>query len=363
MTADRERSHEAVLLASAKGGDRHAFQQLTESHRRELQVHCYRMLGSFHDAEDLVQETLLRAWRGLHGFDGRASTRYWLYRIATNACLNALATRASAGRVLPETQSPPTDQMPDREPASDLDWLEPYPDSALESIADRAAGPDAQYEMREAVQLAFIAAIQLLPPRQRAALLLNDVVGWSAAESARLLDSSVAAVNSALQRARATLEERLPERQPGIAIGASDAQRVLLERYVRAWESTDVDGFTALLKEDAVMSMPPWRQWYCGRPAIAAFFVRTARFGGHAPFRLVPTAANRQPAFAFYSRWQSPEWRFHSIQLLTLHRDTIAAMTSFVMPALASVFDLPAVLLDAGETPRFVPGGRSGAQP
>jgi len=343
MTLDGERSQEAALLESAKGGDRRAFQQLTEPRRRELLVHCYRMLWSFHDAEDLVQETLLRAWRGLGGFDGRASTRYWLYRIATNACLNALAARANAGRVLPETESPATEEMPDREPASEIAWLEPYPDSALEGIADAAPGPDARYEMREAVQLAFIAAIQLLPPRQRAALLLADVLGWSAAESARLLDSSVAAVNSALQRARATLEERVAGR-PRIAVSASDEQRALLERYVRAWESTDVDGFTALLKEDAVMSMPPWRQWYRGRAAVAAFFAHTGRPGGHAPFRIVPTAANCQPAFAFYSRWQSPEWRFHSVQLLTLHEDSIAGMTSFVMPQLTSVFDLPAVL-------------------
>jgi RNA polymerase sigma-70 factor, ECF subfamily len=361
MTPDRERPHEATLLASAKGGDRHAFQQLTEPHRRELHVHCYRMLGSFHDAEDLVQETLLRAWRGLQGFDGRASTRYWLYRIATNACLNALATRASAGRVLPETQGPASEQMPDREPASDIDWLEPYPDSALERIADNAPGPDARYERREAVQLAFIAAIQLLPPRQRAALLLNDVLGWSAAESARLLDSSVAAVNSALQRARVTLEQRPPDRPPRRAAPESEAQRALLERYIRAWENTDVAGLTALLKEDAVMSMPPWKQWYRGRTAIAAFFGRTRRPGGHAPFRLVPTAANRQPAFAFYSRWQSPEWRFHSIQLLTLHEHSIAAMTSFVMPALASVFDLPVVLPDAVDDSRFVPGELGGS--
>jgi RNA polymerase sigma-70 factor, ECF subfamily len=360
MTADRKRAHEATLLASAKGGDRHAFQQLTEPHRRELQVHCYRMLGSFHDAEDLVQETLLRAWRGLQGFDGRASTRYWLYRIATNACLNVLAARASAERVLPETHGPATDQMPDREPASDICWLEPYPDSALEHVADDAPGPDARYEMREAVQLAFIAAIQLLPPRQRAALLLSDVLGWSAVESARLLDSSVAAVNSALQRARMTLEERLAG-SPRIAVPASDAQRALLDRYVHAWEHTDVDALTAVLKEDAVMSMPPWKQWYRGRTAIAAFFGHTGRPGGHAPFRLVSTAANRQPAFAFYSRWQSPEWRFHSIQLLTLRGDSIAAMTSFVMPALASAFDLPEVLLGGRDDSRIMPGERGGS--
>jgi RNA polymerase sigma-70 factor (ECF subfamily) len=244
--------------------------------------------------------------------------------------------------------------MPDREPASDIDWLGPYPDSALERIADHAPGPAARYETREAVQLAFIAAIQLLPPRQRAALLLNDVLGWTPVESARLLDSSVAAVNSALQRARMTLDARLPGPPPVVA-AASDAQRALLDRYVRAWEDTDLDGFTALLREDAVMSMPPWKQWYRGRAAIAAFFGFTGRPGGHAPFRLVPTAANRQPAFAFYSRWQSAEWRFHSIQVLTLDERAIVAMTSFVMPALAPVFDLPVVLPTAGEA-RFAPG-------
>jgi RNA polymerase sigma-70 factor, ECF subfamily len=356
MTSDPDGWTEAALLASAKSGDRHAFQQLTERHRRELHVHCYRMLGSFHDAEDFVQETFLRAWRGLRGFDGRASMRYWLYRIATNACLNALATRASTGRVLPESQSPPTTQMPDREPASDIAWLEPYPDSALEGVADQAPGPDVRYEMRETVHLAFIAAIQLLPPRQRAAL-LTDVLGWSAAESARLLGSSVAAVNSAVQRARATLDARLPGGPMRVAAAADDQQRALLERYVHAWESTDVDIFAALLKEDAVMSMPPWRQWYQGRHAIATFFARTGRPGGHAPFRLVATAANRQPAFGFYSRCQSPEWRFHSIQVLMLEGDTIARLTSFVTQVLASVFDLPAVLPDAADGTSLVQGG------
>jgi RNA polymerase sigma-70 factor, ECF subfamily len=337
--------HEAGLLQAAKGGDHDALEQLTEPHRRELHAHCYRMVGSFHDAEDLVQETLLRAWRGLDGFDGRASVRHWLYRIATNTCLNFLAARASSRRVLPEMLSPPTDQMPDREPASDIAWLEPYPDAALDRIPDRAPGPDERYDMRESMQLAFIAAIQLLPPRQRAALLLHDVVGWSAAESGRLLDSSSAAINSALQRARATLDEQLPSGPPRVAAIATDEERALLERYVRAWESTDVDGFTALLTEDASLSMPPWAQWYLGRQAIATFFARTGRSGGHAPFRLVPTAANRQPAFAFYSRWQGGrEWQFHSIQLLVIRDEAIARMTSFVTATLASIFGLPSVL-------------------
>jgi RNA polymerase sigma-70 factor (ECF subfamily) len=343
-TPARQVSNEATLLGMAKSGDRESFQQLTERYRRELQVHCYRMLGSFHDAEDLVQETFLRAWRGLEGFDGRASIRYWLYRIATNACLNALAARASAHRVLPDMQHPPTEQLPDREPASDVAWLEPYPDSALDGIADGAPGPDARYEMREAVQLAFIAVIQLLPPRQRASLLLSDVLGWPAADTARLLDSSVASVNSALQRARATLNARLPSGHPRASARATDQQRVLLERYVRVWESSDVDGFAALLRKDAALSMPPWPQWYLGRDAIRTFFAWTTRLGGHAPFRLVPTAANRQPAFAFYSRWQGTQWRFHSVQVLMLEDDAVARMTSFVVPALYSAFGLPAVL-------------------
>ena len=336
-----EVSNEVALVAAAQGGDRDAFQHLIEPHHLQLRAHCYRMLGSFHDAEDMVQETFLRAWRGLFGFDGRAPIHHWLYRIATNACLSALAGRARSRRVLPEMQNPPAEHMPEREPSYEVLWLEPYPDLALEGIPDRAPGPDARYELQESVHLAFIAAIQLLPPRQRAVLLLCDVLGWSAAESAQLLDSSVPAVNSALQRARATLEEQLPAGPPRVITVPSDEERALLDRYVRAWENTDIDGFTALLKDDAVISMPPWGQWYRGRPAIARFFAHAVRPGGHAPFRLLPVAANRQPAFAFYSRWQTSNWRFHSIQLVEVHDNTIGRMTSFVMPTLASVFSLP----------------------
>jgi RNA polymerase sigma-70 factor, ECF subfamily len=335
----------ATLLAFAKRGDRDAFQRLAEPHRRELQLHCYRMVGSVHDAEDLVQETFLRAWRGIAGFEGRSSFRAWLYRIATNACLNALARRAR--RDLPEMQGPPSDQPPDRMlesgPATEIQWLQPYPDAALEGIADPAPGPDVWYEMREAVHLAFIAAIQHLPPRQRAVLLLRDVLGWSAAETARLLDTSVMSVNSALQRAHATLEKRLPAGRPSAPTAPNDRQRALLDRYVRAWESADVDGFVALLREDATVSMPPWREWYRGREALRMFFAWAWRRRG--PFLLVPTAASRQPAFAFYSRnEQESDWRAHSINVLSAHDNAIATLTFFLNPRLFIPFGLPLVL-------------------
>jgi RNA polymerase sigma-70 factor, ECF subfamily len=324
--------------------DRDTLQGAMERHRRELQVHCYRMLGSFHDAEDLVQETFLRAWRGIDGFEARASIRGWLYRIATNACLNVLASRARASRVLPDMQGPAFDRMPDPAPASDVPWLEPCPDVAIEGAAAMPPGPDARYELREAVRLSFIAAIQSLPPRQRAVLLLHDVVGWSAAEVADLLDGSVASVNSLIQRARATLDARLPEGRTSVTSSPTDRQRALLDRYLRSWESVDVASFVDLLQEEAVLSMPPWPHWYRGRAAIGTVFSWTARLGGHGPFRLVPTGANGQPAFAFYSRFQGTEWRAHSIQVLTLDGDAVAEMTSFITPSLFGAFGLPATL-------------------
>jgi RNA polymerase sigma-70 factor, ECF subfamily len=342
-----------TLLDPARRGDRDAFEHLAEPYRRELQLHCYRMLGSLRDAEDLVQETFLRAWRGLDRFEGRASFRHWLYRIATNACLNALAGRASAHRILPETQGPPSDQMPQGGPATEIAWLEPHPDAALEDLADAKPGPEARYEVHEAVQLAFVATIQHLPPRQRAVLLLRDVLGWSATETARLLDASVASVNSALQRAHATLKKQFPAGRPSAPPAPDDRQRALLKRYVRAWESADLDSFVALLREDAVLSMPPWRQWYHGRAAIRAFFAWAWRLWAcDGPFRLVPAAANRQPAFALYGRRQEgPEYRAHAIQLLTLEGDAIAALTFFVDPQLFAAFGLPAVLPAQGAAP------------
>jgi RNA polymerase sigma-70 factor (ECF subfamily) len=344
-TPPDDRQDRAALLEFAKRGDADAFQRLGEPHRRELQLHCYRMLGSFHDAEDLVQETFLRAWRSVARFEGRASFRAWLYRIATNACLNALGSRLRARRVLPDAQGPPSNRIPASPPAAEIAWLEPYPDAALNAIADATATPDARYEMREAVQLAFVAAIQHLPPRQRAALLLHDVLGWPVTDIAPLLRTTVAAVNSALQRARATIEKDVHGRPPAQESAPSDEQRAILERYVQAWERADVDGFAALLSEEAVLSMPPWQDWYRGRDAIRSFFVWTGRPGGHGPFRLLPTAANGQPAFAFYRRLAQPgEWRPHSIQVLTFDGDSIASMVSFVDPSLFPLFGLPSSL-------------------
>jgi RNA polymerase sigma-70 factor, ECF subfamily len=273
-----------------------AFEQLAAPFRREIKLHCYRMLGSVHEAEDLVQETYLRAWRNFDSFEGRGSFRAWLYRIATNACLNALASRKSAQRWLPDQQLPATARMPDGTPATDVAWLEPYPDSHLEGIADDAPNPEARYASRETVQLAFVAVIQQLPPRQRAVLLLCDVLGWSAGEAATLLDGSTASINSALQRARETLAKHYPDGRPPVARTPDPAQQKLLGRYLQAWERLDVDGFVALLKEDATYTMPPKPQWYAGREAIRSFFAWA--WEDYHGYRMVPTAANGQPAFS-----------------------------------------------------------------
>ena len=329
-----------------------AFERLAEALRRELKLHCYRMLGSLHESEDLVQETYLRAWRSFDGFSG-LSFRAWLYRIATNACLDALARRKGARRLLPDQQGPAaaTARMPDGAPATEVAWLEPYPDANLEGIADDAPTPEGRYASLEAVQLAFVAAIQQLPPRQRAALLLCDVLGWAAGEAATLLGGSLASINSALQRARETLAKRYPHGRPTTAAKPNPAERELLHRYLKAWEGHDLDGFVALLKEDATVTMPPWLQWYAGREAIRSFIGMAWKICGG--LRLAPTAANGQPAFAVYERSGADgRWAAHAIQVLTLEQGMISAMTLFVPPAgprLFEAFGFPLVLPDAGD--------------
>lgn len=343
--AAAERPHQDQ--ASARPNQ--SFEQLAEPYRRELKLHCYRMLGSLHEAEDLVQETYLRAWRSFDSFEG-GSFRAWLYRIATNACLNAIASRKHAQRLLPDQLGPATDQTPDGAPATEVAWLEPYPDSSLEGIADDAPNPEARYTSHEAVQLAFVAAIQQLPPRQRAALMLCDVLGWAAAEAATLLGGSTASINSALQRARETLSKRYPEGRPSEAPRPSPAQQKLLSRYLQAWEGHDVDGFVALLKEDATITMPPWLQWYVGREAVRTFFAVAWRTCGG--LRLIPTAANGQPAFAVYEYSQADrQWAAHSIHVLALQDDMISTLTLFtppVGPQLFPAFGLPLNIPDDG---------------
>jgi RNA polymerase sigma-70 factor, ECF subfamily len=317
------------------------FERLAEPLRRELKVHCYRMMGSVHDAEDLVQETYLRAWRSADRFEG-GSFRAWLYRIATNACLNALESRKSAQRLLPDQLGPPVAAMTVSAPATDVAWLGPFPDRDLTQIADESANPEVRYSSQESVRLAFVAAIQKLPPRQRAALLLCDVLGWSAAETATLLGGSPVSVNSALQRARATLGERYPQRSSSAA--PTDApQTELLARYLKAWEAHDVDGFVALLKDDATLTMPPWPQWFVGRTAVRDFFAQAWKTCGG--LRLVPTSANRQSAFAVYEYAQAQgAWAAHSIHVLSLENDSIAALTMFLEPPLFHAFGLAATL-------------------
>ncbi len=272
---------EEATLARARAGDEEAFRELTDPYRRELQLHCYRILGSVQDAEDLVQETLLAAWRGLEAFEGRASVRSWLYRIATNRCLNALRDRSRRPREVQAMVEPP-------EPTRQIEpvWLEPYPDVLLEDIPDRSPGPEARYEAREAVELAFIVALQDLPPRQRAALVLRDVLGFRTAEVADMLDTSEASVKGALQRARAALGARLPAADRDRAPQPNSArERELVGRFADAVESGDVDDVVSLLTDDALLTMPPQPLEYQGHEAIAAFLRHRAELRGVAAAR------------------------------------------------------------------------------
>lgn len=304
------------------------------------------MLGSVHEAEDLVQQTFLYAWRGFDRYEECGSFRAWLYQIATNACLNALAIRRNARRYLPEALGPATTDMPDGKATPDILYVEPFPDSYLDEIADEAPTPEAAYASSEAVRLAFVAAIQDLPPSQRAVLLLRDVLGWSAIETANLLGGSVVSINSALQRARKTLATRYPKGRPASGAPQGAREEALLRRYLNAWEQLDVDELTALLKEEATYTMPPLPQWYAGREAIRAFFSWAWQL--YKGFKLVRTAANGQPAFAAYARAEAgAPWQAHSLHLLTLADGLIAGLTVFYKPdgpQLFAAFRLPASL-------------------
>jgi RNA polymerase sigma-70 factor (TIGR02960 family) len=317
----------ADLISRARAGDGDAFRELTEPFRRELLVHCYRMLGSFQDAEDALQDTLLAAWQGLRGFEERASIRTWLYRIATNRCLNAL--RAASRRPAKEWDVPEV-EPPEPTRLGEVVWLEPFPDALLEGAIDMPPGPEARYEQNEATSLAFVTALQVLPPRQLAVLVLRDVLGFHAKEVADMLDTTVESVNSALKRARASLQRRrqpkAAEREPAPAFD-SPSEDAIAARFVRAWESADVDELVALLTDDVFVSMPPMPFEYEGRDAAARFCASIFRSGRR--FDLVRTRANGQPAFGAYLR--APNGISHGVGLfvLTLAGDRICAMTRF----------------------------------
>ena len=330
------------LIERARSGDGEAFGQIIKPHQRELMVHCYRILGSAQDAEDALQETMLAAWQGLRGFEERSSVRTWLYRIATNRCLNAL--RAATRR--PLAGGPPAGTEP-LEPTrlGEVTWLEPFPDALLEGLADRAPGPEARYETREAISLAFVTALQLLPPRQRSVLILRDVLGFRASEVAAMLESTEESVTSALKRARAAMARRLnpqQQREPAPQAG-SPAEQQLVDRLTRAFESGAVQDVVALLTEDVLLSMPPLPLEYQGRELAGRFF--TAVWRGRR-YRLVATRANGQPAFGVYVRdSQAGVAHANGLLVATLAGPGICALTRFDNSVLPG-FGLPRMLPD-----------------
>jgi RNA polymerase sigma-70 factor (TIGR02960 family) len=332
-------------VARARAGDGEAFRELTDPYRRELQVHCYRILGSVQDAEDMLQETLLAAWRGLDRFQERASMRAWLYKIATNRCLNALrdASRRPEGEGAARSGflSPPPEPTRRGEPL----WLQPYPDALVEDLPDTAPGPEARYEARETLALAFVAGLQRLPPRQRAVLVLRDVLGYPAAEAAQMLETSEVSVNSALQRARATLGAQLPS--PGrdhAPAPRSPRERDIVSRFVDAFEAADIEQLVGLLTDDAWMTMPPEPLEYQGHAAIAEFYQSRTWWGVQAT-KLVPTRANGQPAFGYYLQDpHAPVAHANGLVVLTLAGDKISAITRFGDNSLYPHFGLPRTL-------------------
>jgi RNA polymerase sigma-70 factor, ECF subfamily len=334
----------ADLIDRARAGDEQAFGELVGPYRRELQAHCYRILGSVVDAEDALQETLLAAWRGLGGFEGRSSVRVWLFQIATRRCLNALRS----ARRRPSMNWPPPGVVPP-EPTrlGEVAWLEPYPDVLLEGLADAAPGPEARYESREAISVAFVTALQQLPPRQRAVLILRDVLGFRASEAAGILDSTEESVTSALKRARAALQYLRvpsPDREPP-APGSAQEQ-ALVQRFTEAYEAGDVDRLVALLTEDAWLIMPPVPMRYQGRELAAKFWAATAFRPGRAA-RLVPTRANGQPAFGLYIRGpQAGVAHAYGVLVLTLAGRQISVVTGFPDNGALRIFGLPGTLPD-----------------
>ncbi len=316
-------------LEAARKGDQDAFARLVDPYRAQLHAHCYRMLGSVHDADDALQETLLRAWRALGRFEGRSSLRSWLYTIATNTCLNQIAKRPK--RVLPVDYGPAAD--PHDKPGTPITesvWIEPYPDETFD-VADELAGPDARYEQREGVELAFVAALQHLPPKQRAVLILREVLRWQASEVAELLDTTVASVNSALQRARATIDDRLPEQSQQATIRelGDEGVREVVRKYVDAWDREDIDGVVAMLTEDAAFSMPPLASWYSG-PDLPGFLT-VGPLSGEWRWRHLFVWASGQPALAFYEWDERAKTHLpFALNVLTLRGEQISDVTAFV---------------------------------
>jgi len=327
------------------------FGEQTEPYRRELQVHCYRILGSLHEAEDMVQETMLRAWKRLDTYEGRASLRSWLYKIATNACLDFLDSKRSR-RLLPFNSLPASDPTSAiQPPASELTWLEPFPDEWLGD--ESALNPEARYTKSESISLAFLTALQTLPPRQRAVLILRDVLDFSAIETAEVLELTVSSVNSALHRARVTLSNRYQASgsESSSTTLVDEKTQQLLNHFVQAWESADVAGLVALLKEDATFAMPPSPSWYQGPIAIGSFaaatvFADNGMFSGKANkrWRLVRTKANAAPAFAIYQRTELNQYQAFGILLLEVNDNKLFQLVSFIDPTLPTHFGLPAIL-------------------
>ena len=325
------------LMSRARTGDGEAFRELTAPYRRELQVHCYRMLGSFHDAEDVLQDTLLAAWQGFGGFEGRASLRTWLYRIATNRCLNA---RRSASRRPAKVWDVPNVEPPEPTRLGEVVWLEPIPNAVLEGAVEEPLGPEVRYEQTEAISLAFVTALQLLPPRQLAVLILRDVLGFHTTEVAEMLDSTAESVKSALKRARAALRYRRPtsdDREPPPTSNAA-AEDAVVAKFVRAWESADLDALVTLLTDDVFVSMPPMPFEYQGRDVVSGFCGSIFRAGRR--FDLIPTRANGQPAFGAYLRPPTGVRQGTGLYVLTVMGDRISAMTRFDNSVLPS-FGLP----------------------